>query len=152
MLMEKASVDIDQDPPSTATAPVTAGAVFAAGKPEIHVPVYPLSPPSIFAPPFLIPIGVWTVVLELQSPPPPFPPLPPDLVFLDVQYKDRPKGPEIKSDDTPGKTTWTTTFDMNKVTGPNRMRCEIRLGRFSNGVPTYSGDPTIAVVQDPMGG
>jgi hypothetical protein len=144
MLMEKASVDICQNAADPNTAPVTAGAVYVAGQPEIHVPVYPIAPDRVFAPPFLIPRGEWTLIFELQAP---------GLVFYAVSYKDKPAGPTITNDDTPGKTTWTTTFDTNKVISANKLHCKIELGPpFSNSDPTYSGDPTIAVVQDPMGG
>ena len=144
MLMEKASVDIDQKAADPNPAPVTAGAVYVAGKSEMHVPVFPIAPDRVFAPPFLIPRGEWIVVFELQAP---------DLVFYAVSYLDKPKGPSITNNDTPGKTTWTTLFDTNQVIGANKLHCKIELGPPSgNGVPTYSGDPTIAVVQDPMGG
>jgi hypothetical protein len=144
MLMEKASVDINQNAAVPSSAPVTAGALYLAGKSEIYVPVYPLPPDGVFAPPFLIPNGKWTVVFELQ--------VAADLVFYDVSYINQPQDVQRPTDDSPGKTTWTTTFDTSQVKGPNKLHCTIQLAPPSSNGPTHSGDPTIAVVQDPMGG
>jgi len=156
MLMEKASVGINQNAQNAAAssmAPVSTGALYMAGKSEIYVPVYLLMNGVVFAPPFLIPHGEWTVVFELQ--------VAGGLVFKDICYSNQDPSIVINNDPQPDATTWTTTFDTTQVTNPAKLQCTIKLitispsdgSNDSNGDgPVYSGDPTIAVVQDPMGG
>jgi hypothetical protein len=152
MLMEKASVGIDQNAQNAAApsmAPVSTGALYRAGKSEIYVPVYLLMNGLVFAPPFLIPQGEWTVVFELQ--------VAGGLVFNDISYSNQDSSVIINNDRQPGTTTWTTTFNTTQVTKTDKLSCTIQLttspNTDSNGDgQVYSGDPTIAVVQDPMGG
>ncbi|HEX4964434.1 MAG TPA: hypothetical protein VF173_26700 [Thermoanaerobaculia bacterium] len=118
---------------------------------EIHVPVYATSP--VFAPPFLIPKGTWTVVFEVQTS---------GWVFGSVTYQKTHDGfrfPQgvLPLDSGPGSDgSWRTVFDTTEVTDVNMLGCTIVLNpdpnRFgSEFIAPISGDPTIAVVKDPMG-
>jgi hypothetical protein len=144
MLMEKAPVDIKQCKKNPDLAPVTAGPLYIENTAEIHVPVFflPDLPDPVYAPPFLIPQGVWTVIFQMQTP---------DAYFDDVCYKDQPVGVKIIPGPR-GEIAWSTTFDTSHVNHSNKMHCDISVkSNRDNGTRTYIGDPTIAVVQDPMG-
>jgi hypothetical protein len=135
---------------------------YAPAEHKIHVPVY-VREGAPFAPPFLIPRGTWTVVYEVKTPgwvfdnvtyhgydctPPDVCPLPPGVVDPPDNLNE------------PGGTTLRTRFDTNGVLDVNMMGCTIFLRPDSDRPDSeplgsdgvISGDPTIAVVKEPMDG
>lgn len=128
----------------------------------IHVPVFAVSSASsqnqVYAPPFLIPKGNWNVVYEVKSS---------GWVFKNRAYsgfqgaRQLPTG-VVLQDPPPGLgsggTTFTDCFDTSTVTDVNKLGCTLFLklaGSSSfddfDSVEIH-GDPTIAVVSDPIGG
>lgn len=129
----------------TQVAPVEASVTFVKDEAEIHVPVHPLSPDGVFAPPVIIPKGTWTVVWTIQGL---------DHFFQSVDIPNPinslPDGIEIDNpipiDSHP--TVWRTTFH-NDVTDVNLVDATINLSTTEGSL--LKGDPTIAVVKDPVG-
>jgi hypothetical protein len=154
MLMEKAVTD-------SGTAPVTVSVTYDKGALEVQIPVFFISPKRVFAPPFLIPRGNWTVVYEVKTP---------GWVFESVTYPPSTSLPTgVKPPDNsnaPGGRTWRTKFDTCGVTDVNKLDCTIglmqtdfesfgsdeRLHHELHHRRHHTGDPTIAVVKDPMDG
>ena len=131
---------------------------------KIKVPVFPYQPDNVsqgkvFAPSFIVPKGMWTVVYEVQLT---------GVIFTSVTHTAPsdpggpltlrfPKGlavgePTIAEDGT----TCSTDFNTTQITDVNKLSCHFELApkvgsgfeRFSK---SFSGDPTIAVVSDPLG-
>lgn len=151
MLMEKAVSDssVVCAPPSS---PSSASVTYDTRNPDerlIQVPVFIVDLNQVVAPPFLIPGQKWTVIYTLQDS---------GKVFYDVKYTG-PDALKVITNNTnpPGQSTWKTEFDTNNVTFVNKLDCTIFLDppftksfdRESSG--RIHGDPTIAVVPDPMG-
>jgi hypothetical protein len=151
MLIEKALTDVTTPPP------VNAGATYVGT--EIQVPVFvDSSTNKPFAPPFLIPKGIWTVVFTVETQ---------GWVFDSVIYfkygctppddcTALPSGVQlVDNSNVPGGTTWTTIFDTSGVTFVNMMGSTISLRPESEPFlsdSVISGDPTIAVVKEPIDG
>lgn len=150
--------------------PTVTGVLYDTNNPaelKIFVPVSPMpSSPSgkqVFAPPFLIPKGVWNVIYSLPTD------LPTGYVFKNVAYHDSagtigvfPQG-VLRLSTSPGRgmdgTTFTDTIDTTEVPSDssNVMGCTIYLNpstspNFLDSDDSIHGDPTIAVVSDPIGG
>jgi hypothetical protein len=161
MLIEKAVTD----PIITTPAPVSAGVTYDGT--EINVPAFGQSSGKVFAPPFLIPNGTWTINYEVQTP---------GLVFESVTYHGDdydpnypdcdalPKGITINDNNVnpAEQTKWKTTIE-NQVTEVNMLGSTIRLKtphsesssadkRNHHVRHHYKGDPTITVVKDPIDG
>lgn len=128
--------------------PITASVTFEGGH-TILVPVFLDSTDHVFAPPFLIPKNTWHVNFIVQQPEGQTP-----LVFDDVTFASTVDNLIIDNPGDDGETTWHTTF-TNTVTDVNMLSCTITLRNPPNGpmdvVVKYCGDPTIAVVKDPLG-
>jgi hypothetical protein len=129
------------------TAPVTASVTYVAGGFTILVPVYPLdSLMTVFAPPFVIPGGnQWTVIFTVQTDGPVFD-------TAGVKFSNLPSDlPTPASAALVGLKAWQSTFDTTGIKNPVEVfHCHITLNGPAGAV--YVGDPSIAVVQDPMGG
>jgi len=122
-------------------SPVPASIDFIANKTEMHVPVVVVASNG-FAPPFIIPGGVWNVVYTIQTP---------GYVFTSITYKDLPDSPVVKdNENVAGGNSWTTVFDTTGVTFVNKLDANFSLHSLETG-EAVPGDPTIAVVPDPMG-
>jgi hypothetical protein len=158
MKMLKKSAVLDAIAVAPAPAPVGAGAQYVAGAAEIRVPVFPLpslpQEKQVFAPPFVVPPGEWKVTYTVQQ-------LPGQTyVFDNVSYDNQAAAISIENhnpEQQRGGTTWLTTIG-NEVTDVNMLSCTIFLTRQlghsefrSHSHRLLKGDPTIAVVKDPMG-
>jgi hypothetical protein len=155
MLMEKAVSDL-----AVVGSPLSTGATFVAGEPEIHVPVFGEPSGKVFAPPFLVPKGEWTVVFNVVNQ------LGQNLVFDSVSFRDLldpgsgvPPRAIVDNMNEPGLNTWRTL--VNGYTSPvprdpfvptvSMIGCTINLKSISISGPAgaafegrecYSGDPT----------
>ena len=160
MLEKSAVLDLIDVPPTplTTPAPMTSGVEYVAGQTEVRVPVFPLPDhpegKQVFAPPFVLPLGLWTVIYTVQ-------PLPDrTYVFGNVTYVNEAAAASIVENDSAqqGGPTWSTKID-NRVTDVNKMECNILLNLLTSSFPRIdpnskplSGDPTIVVVKDPIDG
>jgi hypothetical protein len=165
MLMEKAVSNL-----AMVGAPMSTGATFVAGEPEIHVPVFGEPSGKVFAPPFLVPEGEWTVVFNVVNQ------LGQNLVFDSVNFRDLldpgsgvPPRAIVDNVNEPGLNTWRTLVKGDAppllpnpaaptVPTVSMIGCTINLkpisisgpGEAAVGLTGYSGDPTIAVVGEPI--
>jgi hypothetical protein len=131
------------------TAPINANVTYVQGSHTILVPVFPQDlSMKVFAPPFLIPGGdLWEVLFTVQTE---------GVVFSDVTFDGGPADLPILNygpiDST--KVVWKTTFNTSNLTkNVEMLNCHIYLNGSDPGVSqAYKGDPTIAVVKDPIDG
>jgi len=130
------------------TAPINANVTYVQGSPKILVPVFPQDlSMKVFAPPFLIPGGdVWEVFFAVQTE---------GVVFSNVTFSGGPTDLPISQGGPIDSTNvvWRSTFDTRKLTKDVEMlSCQIFLSGGSGPSHDYKGDPTIAVVKDPIDG
>ncbi|HET9227182.1 MAG TPA: hypothetical protein VFR31_10975 [Thermoanaerobaculia bacterium] len=133
---------------TTVSAPVDGGPVYVEGEAQIIVPVYPMpSEPEgqqVYAPPFVVPVGTWTVTYVVQDN---------DYLIGGVTYQDVSAGVTILENQQGSSSSQWTTQIRNAVTYANMMESTIVLNPTLSapGQQPLRGDPTIAVVKDPLG-
>jgi hypothetical protein len=147
MLMKNAVSQSHLESLSFPDAPEQASVTYVKDSKTVWVPVYPILssiPGTNFAPPFVLPPGQWTVQFIVQQPGSQ------TFVFDSVTFDNPLANVTIENPDQAGGRTWSATL-TNTVPFVNMLSCTINLVQPNDTARMlFSGDPTIAVVPDPM--